>query len=375
MLDPRQYSEVRKPLPEAQTLPSHCYISKTFFQEEIEKIFLSCWHFAGREDELTKPGDFITIDTQAGCALICRDGNNHIRAFVNSCRHRGTRLKQGKGNCRHIVCPYHAWSYDLDGSLRAAAGMDGVKGFNHEDFFLQSVRLEQWGGFLFINFSRDTAPLAEWLGDLPKIMASHKPEQTCCVKRFNFDVNANWKFLIENALEAYHTGMVHRATLGAQCSESVGTEGQWDALFVLSEKTKSIATLPGQKQSLPFIQGLDNKSKTGTWFTVIYPCTQIAFSQDCIWWLDIKPMTVDRSGVTLGACFPESSIALPEFNNLAEPYFERWATATPEDNAICESQQRGHSSGLTKPGRYAMSEHCVHALNNWVLDRVLSGKE
>ena len=139
-----------------------------------------------------------------------------------------------------------------------------------------------------------------------------------------------------------------------------------------SEANKSISTLPGEQQVLPFIATLEGMSRRGTWFTVIYPCTQIVFSQDCVWWLDIRPVSVEKSKMTLGACFPQSTIKLPEFATNVEPYFERWARATPEDNKIVESQQRGHMSASISPGRYACSEHCVHRLDNWILDRVLS---
>ena len=371
MFDAKTYTDTRKPLASACTLPSHCYTSEQFFEREVERIFAHMWHLVGREDEFSQPGDFRVVDSKAGSALVCRDSGGILRAFVNACRHRGTRLKDDSGNCSTIVCPYHAWAYGTDGQLLGAPGMEGVDDFDPQQNGLLAVRIEIWGGFVFINYSESAPSLLDWLGDLPTQMHSHAAEQLLCTDRMTFTVNANWKFLIENALEAYHTGIVHRDTLGAQSSDSVPTKGQWDALFVPSDPGKSIATLPGEFQALPFVHGLSEVAQSGTWFTVIYPCTQIVFSQDCVWWVEYRPIDVDQTSIHFGACFPRSTVALPDFKQRKKPYMHRWSVATPEDNAIAEAQQRGHNSGDIPPGRFSLREHCVHALNNWVLDRVL----
>lgn len=371
MFDPAHYQKTRLPLLEAETLPGHCYTSELFFRRECERIFSSAWHFAGREDEIPNPGDFLLVDTLVGSALVFRGTSGIIKAFANACRHRGTRLKDQSGRCHSIVCPYHGWVYQTDGSLRTASGMEQVKNFNLEAFNLKEFRLQSFGGFLFVNFTDHGPSLDDWLGDMPETFAGHKLNQLKCVKRFEFKIEANWKFLIGNALEAYHTGTVHKKTLGPQTSAAVHCSGNWNALFVYGTEDKSIATLPGVSKGLPFIEGLSGKAITGTWFSVIYPCTQIVFSQDCVWWLDFKPIGVDQTQLTLGACFPQSTIDLPGFEERAEPYFHRWRAATPEDNAIAEAQQAGYQKGSATAGRYAASEHCVYGLDNWVLDRVL----
>lgn len=369
MSDSSDYSAVRKPLLEASSLPGHCYTSGGFFEMEKDRIFSGAWHFVGRTDELSQAGDFLVVDTVVGAAIVCRDSENGLHAFLNACRHRGTRLKDIGGRCASFVCPYHAWVYAHDGRLRAAPGMDATE-FNKDDYSLQSVRLGTWGGFIFINFDDAASTLLTWLGDLPDTMQGHDPESLVCTRRFDFTIKANWKFVIENALEAYHTGTVHQTTLGAQRSESVVTKGQWDALYVLSDEQKSIATLPGEFQAFPFIHSLGEKAKQGTWFTVIYPCLQLVFSQDCVWWLDIKPVSVNETSLVVGGCFPTSTVALEHFTQGAAAYYHRWQTATAEDNAIAENQQKGHMAGLHAAGRFASTEHCVHALDNWVLDQI-----
>lgn len=371
MFDASDYTDVRKPLEHAHTLPSHCYTDPGFFAREVSTIFKNSWHFVCRSDELAKPGDTQCIDTVAGSCIVVRNTDDTLNSFINACRHRGTRLVEASGSCRNFVCPYHSWTYALDGRLHGAPGMDKVQNFDREDFSLQPVRLEQWGGFVFVQFDRDAPDLLDWLGNLPATMASHKPQDMRTVRSRTFEIKSNWKFLIENAVEAYHTGTVHRSTLGAQDSNGISASDNWDALYVPSEPDKTLATLPGETSGFPFIPSLEGASAHGTYFTVIYPCTQIVFAQDCIWWLDFKPVDASNTILTLGSSFPKDVVDSESFADNVAAYYARWDNATPEDNDIAQAQQRGHQSGLNLPGRYALTEHCVHRLNNWVLDRVL----
>ena len=188
------------------------------------------------------------------------------------------------------------------------------------------------------------------------------------VGKLDFEINSNWKLLAENSLEAYHTGSVHRETLGQQDSRPVSTLGNWTGLLV--EDEHSVATLPGNGNPFPFIDGLGEEARAGACFTLLYPSTQIVFAQDCIWWLAFKPVAVDRTELSIGACFPKSTCELEGFEEKLEAYFERWQRATAEDNAICEQQQQGQAFERP-PGRYAASEFAVHAFDNWVIDQVV----
>ena len=188
------------------------------------------------------------------------------------------------------------------------------------------------------------------------------------VGKLDFEINSNWKLLAENSLEAYHTGSVHRETLGAQESSPVDARGNWTGLLV--EDEHSVATLSGEASSLPNIDGLGQEALAGAFFTLLYPSTQFVFAQDCIWWLAFTPLAVDRTHLSIGACFPASTCELEGFEEKLKPYFVRWQRATAEDNAICEQQQLGQGSQRS-PGRYAASEFAVHAFDNWVIDQVL----
>jgi phenylpropionate dioxygenase-like ring-hydroxylating dioxygenase large terminal subunit len=372
VFDPALYQNVRKPLRQAETLPHWCYTSLEFHQREIERIFEPGWTFVGRIDEIATPGQYMTSQTVFGSVCVIRDESNTVHAFINACRHRGTQLLDGTGECQKIVCPYHSWVYALNGKLERARGMEDIENFALEDHGLVPLRFEVWDGFMFVTSETQGPSLMDYLGDMPQRFAQYKPSELITTRRIEFDVRCNWKLLIENALEAYHTGTVHRSTLGQQQWESVNTQGNWDALMVLDEK--SVATLPGQTTVLPEIEGLSGYAKRGTIFTCIYPCTQFVFAPDCMWWLHIQPTGVGSCHLTLGSCFPKDTLKHPQFDELIKHYYHRWDTATPEDNRISESQQIGQSAAGRKPGRFATSEFAVHNLANWMLDRVLGDK-
>ena len=123
LFDPRTYAGVRRPLLEAETLPPECYTSPQFYAREVSEIFMKCWNLIGRVDYLEKPGDYFTV-TLVGISIIIMLGDDgKIRAFVNSCRHRGAKLLDGQGNCNAIRCPYHSWLYSTTGALRGPNGM------------------------------------------------------------------------------------------------------------------------------------------------------------------------------------------------------------------------------------------------------------
>jgi phenylpropionate dioxygenase-like ring-hydroxylating dioxygenase large terminal subunit len=362
------YREVRKPLLEASTLPPACYTSDRFFKREIERAFLPHWQFVGREEQLDGPGKYFCHEGVGGSAIILRDRDGGLRAFANSCRHRGARLLSGSGDCRRIVCPYHGWTYRLDGSLGGTPGMREVKDFDPADFPLLELALATWAGFIFIRYQAGEGSLVDHLGSMPQKFDAHRCAEMRLVGRLEFEVESNWKLLAENALEAYHTGSVHRETLGQQDARALQTSAGWTGLLV--EDEQSVATLPGEDKPFPHIEGLDDEAASGAYFTLLYPSTQFVFAQDCMWWLDFEPEAVDRTRVSIGACFPQSTIELPSFEEKVKPYFDRWRRATAEDNAICEAQQQGQKLARP-PGRYAPGEFAVHALANWLLDQVV----
>jgi choline monooxygenase len=351
----------------ASALPGEMYTSAAIFAAELRHIHLRNWFFVGLASEVPNPGDYRAIETVGGPVILIRDQHNELRAFANCCRHRGSLLLTGSGNVRAIRCPYHAWTYRLDGSLLAAPAMERTDGFDKQAHGLAPVRLEQWDGLVFLNFDASAAPFVEHVGDLPDRLGCYRFADMVCTWRDELECRCNWKMLVENALEAYHTGTVHAATVGAQREAIVPTRGDWVCLQVLSER--SVAVLDEQPP-FPPIEGLSPEAQRGTYFTMVLPTSQLACAQDCMWWLAMRPVAPDRTVLSLGGCFPRSTVARARFDNDARPYYERWRRVAEEDVGILELQQRGVSSVLFRPGRLSWRDELAHAVHRWVLERL-----
>ena len=369
LFDSTHYEDVRRPLIEASTLPSWCYTSEAFYQREVEQIFLKQWNFAGRLDEIPDSGDYMSLDFCGESVIVIRGKDDVVRAFANVCRHRSARLLEGRGRCRTIVCPYHSWVYDLDGTLLRMKGMEQTAGFDPAENGLIPLQVESWAGFLFVSFANDVMPLEEHLGDMTEQYASYRFADMLCVRRRSYDLKCNWKLYIENAMEDYHTGTVHKDSIGNQDCVPVSTKGQWAAIHL--EAADTIAVLTEDNTTLPHIEKLSGLAAKGTYFSVIYPGTFFATHQDCMWWLQLLPHAPDRTTVVIGSCFPRSSIAREDFAREVLKYYARWDKALPEDNAISERQQQGLNSRSSRPGRLSYYEPCVHAIANWVLDQTI----
>ena len=369
LFDSRHYEAQRRDLPDARTLPAWCYTSDDFYRRERERIFLHAWQFVGRSDEIPSPGDYRCSETAGGPIIVLRDEDGGVRAFANTCRHRGARLLEGTGTRERIVCPYHGWTYALNGELRAAPQMQRTRAFDRGHYGLVPLRVETWQGFMFVSFDPDIAPLSSYYGDLFERYASYRFDEMVLTRRQRYELACNWKLLIDNAHEAYHTGVVHCASLGEQYAEARDTRGNWEVLFHPLER--SVAVLPGESTAFPHIEGLNEELAGGTCFTLLYPNTHFACVQDCMWWMSFIPTGAHSCIGEVGFCFPRSTVARTDFDEVVSKYYHRWDVSIDEDNATGALQQAGLQSVLRTPGPYSHTEAVVHRFANWVLSRVI----
>lgn len=370
--DPARFEAVRRPLPEAETLPPDCYTSESFFRREVETVFLRSWNFIGREDRVPEPGDYFALEFVGVPVVVVRGRDNRVRAFANTCRHRGARVMAGEGNCTVFSCPYHAWTYAIDdGRLIGAAEMDETAGFDRKDYGLVPLRLEVWAGFLFLNFDRGAEPLDAWLGDLPELLASYGLERMRTTRRVEYDLACNWKIYVENAMESYHVPTVHQQTIQKQKRDHnppIAAAGQYCGLF--TRHAGSRALLPGTR-GFPHIPTLEGNAACGTYYILLHPSTMFGLTYDCMWWLELHPLDAGRTRLIVGSCFPEDTVRRDDFAELAGNYYDRWNKSIVEDNDVSDLQQIGLSSPFASPGRFSHMEPLVHVIDNWVLDRVL----
>src|SRR5687768_4078886 len=188
---------------DGRTIPFDWYSDPAVLRLERERIFRQTWQYAGRTDQVAEPGAFFTCDLAGIPVVVVRDEHGGLRGFLNVCRHRGSLVCEGEGKRASLQCPYHAWTYGLDGSLRAAPRSELVPGFERAELGLQRASVGAWGPFVFANPDADAAPLAETLGELPSLVAAAGLDVDAL--RFHHRANgpeyaANWKVCSENFL-------------------------------------------------------------------------------------------------------------------------------------------------------------------------------
>ena len=370
IFDPAHYAKVSLPLEDAEALPRWCFTAREFYDREMAAIFKRSWVFVGRAEEVARPGDYFTIDIADEPLIVMRDDRGVLHALGNTCQHRGAQMLSGQGNCgKTFACPYHAWTYANDGSLVGAPAMNTTRNFDKRQYGLPEIRIDEWAGFLFVNFDHDAPGLADYLGDLPEQFASYNFADMVLTRRVEYDLDSNWKIYAENSTEIYHTSVVHAGSLGNQEADLVPSRGNWTAIHMPGDET--CAVLPEDKSPFPQVATLAGRCKTGTHFCLVYPCVTLCCTHDCMWWLAAYPVAPNRSRLSVGSCFPKETVARPDFAEVVQKYYHRWDMATPEDNAIAALQQRGLRSTLRRAGRMSWKEPSIHEFAVWVKDRVV----
>ena len=367
------FEAVRRPLAEAETLPPSCYTSDAFHRREVANIFMRKWNLIGRADYWPNPGDYAAMSLVGVEYIVLRGRDGRLRAFANSCRHRGAKLLDDAGTCPRIVCPYHGWTYGLDGALEFANGMEQAREFEPAAYGLSEVRLETWAGFALVNFDPDCAPLAAYLGDLGDRLASYGLDDMVTVKRQEFVIRTNWKSYVENSMESFHHPTVHRDSVnnpGIKKTVVIGAPSQ----YVLVESDlggKTRALLEGA-EGFPRIPTLTGAAALGSQYLLVYPATMIGCDVDSMWFKQMVPEGPDRVRNIVAICFPRETAARADFETVVQRYYQRFDLAIAEDNDIAERQFAGLASPLARAGRFSHREPLVHAIDNWVLDQVLA---
>ena len=194
-----------------RSLPWSWYADEPVLRAEQERIFRHTWQYVGHAGQIDEPGSYCTGRAGLVPVVVTRDREGELHGFVNVCRHRGFQVAQGEGKRGALQCGYHAWTYGLDGNLRAAPRAEREPGFDPTELSLVPVQLDRWGPFLFVNPDPDAAPLADTLGELPELVASAGLDVDALRHhhRSESELDANWKIVCENFLECYHCAVAH----------------------------------------------------------------------------------------------------------------------------------------------------------------------
>jgi phenylpropionate dioxygenase-like ring-hydroxylating dioxygenase large terminal subunit len=331
------------------------------------------WNFLGHQDRVPAPGSFAAFDFAGVPILLVHGEDGRRRAFANTCRHRGAALAVGEGACARIVCPYHGWTYGLDGRLVSAPGMKDARHFRLEENGLLELRLEQVGTLMWASFDREAPSLAAHLRDLPGKLGPYGLDDLVLARRTEYEVGCNWKVYVENFMDYYHTPIVHsrtlaRGNLSAYHRELPTVErGEGDYLILYPRHAGSAALLPGG-EGFPNMATLEGRAAEGSTFVCTFPCGLLALTKDCVWYVEIHPTGPESVRIALGACFPRATAARPDFDEKVAAYYRRWDLTVEEDNRINEQQQKGVRSPFARAGRVSPFEAVSHAFRNRLLD-------
>ena len=375
LFSPETYEGLRRPLRQAETLPPECYLSEEFFEREAEEIFKKCWNCVGREDYVKNPGDYFERALVGISVIIMRGHDHKIRAFVNACRHRGTKLVAGTGQCDLVTCPYHGWVYNTDGTLRGFNAMEEVENLEKKDFGLVEVKLDTWSGFVFINFDPDCASLKDFVGNLGEHTDSYNWQDMVTVGHRETVIETNWKSYVENSMEPIHLPLVHQKSIGHVFGEGKsefrfyhGNPGEFSIMNTITNRSRAVLRGDEGFDRLPNLTGT---AALGAQYIHVNPCMTIGGDLDCMWFKNMVPVGPHQVRNIAAFCFPKSALERPDYERILANYMKRFYMVIDEDNDIAEVQFTGLKNPLTPTGRFSHFEDNVHWFDNWVIDRVI----
>ena len=363
------------------SLPSSWYRSAEVFAVEKERIFCREWLSVAREEELAGPGAFRLLDVLGESILLVRNRESQLRAFYNVCRHRGARLCReppagagvpplaGGVAGGRITCPYHQWTYDLDGRLIAAPYLTGEADFDKTQFSLYPVGVACWGGFIFVHLTPlDAAPLARQLAGIPERLARYPLSELRIGHTIRYEVAANWKVLCENYNECYHCGGVHPelCALVPAFRERGGAALDW--LRGIPHRsgaytfTKSGTT---RRRAFPTLNDDERVRHKGE---LLYPNLFISLACDHVAVFILQPRSATHTTITCHFLFEQCELAKPDFD--ASDAAEFWDLVNRQDWVICEAVQQGISARVHERGYYAPMEDFNLDIRRYVLERI-----
>jgi Rieske 2Fe-2S family protein len=349
------------PFGQSRMLPREAYVDPAVFEWEQRNIFAG-WTCVGHAGDLATVGAQKAVGTGPNAVLLVRAENDTVHAFANTCRHRGHELlacgATAKG--RSIVCPYHSWSYRLDGRLRNAPGFRDVEGFEPDEFGLAELRLVDWHGWLFVDPSGADAEFSAHVAGLEEIVGPYRPEDLTIVARHSYELATNWKVIAENYQECYHCSTIHPqlSRISPPTSgENLEFEGSWMGGWMSIVEGAETMSLTGKSGGVA-IEGLSEQELRSVMYLVGYPNLLVSLHPDYVMTHLMTPLAVDRTHVECAWAFPKDVAAKADFDPSYAVDF--WDLTNRQDWAACESVQRGLASPHARPGPLAPDEDGVY---------------
>lgn len=383
------YAATRRPVNQAETLTPEAYRNEEFFDLERERVFATSWVAIGYAERVARPGDTVVADVAGRSIIVTRDREGLLRGFHNVCRHRGTRLVREPCQLKRFRCPYHSWTYALDGQLLGAPLFEGsdipddqqdlfdmghVEGFDKADYGLLPVRVGQWGHLLFATLDPDAMSLEAWLGDLPARLAGYRLEDMTVVAERDYDVDANWKLVAENFMEYYHLPWVHPELAKVSRVED-HYRFQGPGMYTGMCTSPISSDENGVWQALPPVPGLSEDDAISGRFVWITPNAGLAVLPNHVFTLLVEPLAVNRTRERTSLALPSSNPGGPEVDAALSELADFWDHLNREDVDIVQEAQQGIANPAYPGGRMCYRfEEPLHRFQNMIIDRMV-GRE
>ena len=359
------------PLEEARGLPPQAYLSEEFYELELEHLFRRDWICVGREEEVAQAGDYFTIELAGEPLVVVRGTDNKLRALSNVCRHRYMQVVMGQGNAARLSCPYHGWTYQLDGRLMGATNMSESRILDKDNCRLPEFRLETWLGFIFVNLDPDAESLGPRLQELGNRLAPYHLDRMRISSMYDEIWEGNWKLTMENNAEAHHHRTLHPETLqpwmpgdDSHCGED---QRDWSLLRtpLMLDLVRAEAPMYADLMER-WSADIKPQDRKETLTYVIYPSSTIDASPGIVFWKRILPLGIDRTRVMMGALVPEEDLD-DELSRYNREFFE---AINPEDYQATWRLQRTIGSRYAEAGPLSVKEACLFYFQRYLARRL-----
>ncbi len=363
------------PFEQASALPAAFYRSLEMLSLERERLFHRGWVCLGRAADIPATGDYLTFSIGEQPVFAVRGEDGKVRCFANICRHRMMRLLEGHGQCRHIVCPYHAWTYDLEGQLRRAPFMSESPDFEPEDVRLAAVTCEIWQGWIYASLNEEAPSLSSQLAPLEAVVKRYRMSDYVPVVTQDHVWQTNWKILTENFMEGYHLPIAHAKTVGAwfPTKETRFPEERHAAFtYQLFKKTGDASYGLAHRDNAT----LQDEWRQTSVMPTIFPSHMYVLAPDHLWYLSLNPKSVGEVEVRFGvALAPEVYVGLDDPDAAVAELVGFFDQVNAEDRDVVEAIYANAAAPLAQPGRLSWLERELHDFHVYLAEELTSSAE
>ncbi len=360
---------------DARTLPPELYTSPEVLAFELDRIFGHDWLCVGRSDRVKEVGDWFTVTIGDEPIVIARNKQGEIGAHSAVCQHRAMQICDGSGNDSTFKCPYHHWIYGLDGRLLGAPAMERTADFDKSEYGLPSLLVEEWQGFVFVNFDLDAAPLAPSLTDYLPYIERHHVADTVCPGTFTIpDLPWNWKVMFENFNDGYHANRLHQFVQDFCPSIMSGFPVDSSEHSNVIFRTAGYTHIDGgfnatHRAIMPIFPELTEEDRMRSTFALIPPMLCFGTAPDQCFFFIVHPKGPEMIDLEIGYLFHESALDDPLFAEKLALSDTGVQVFVKQDQDATTKVQRGLRSRYAPRGRYSWQEESHVQFNRWLARR------